>query len=804
MDTQVLQRHAIRDPLRRGTSLYVWAIVVLVLRAPISADEPVKNKPLDRARKPITTATGELGGLLRQWWREGTAAGNVGDFYDNRDGGHSDLDTSPYPQLQRIVYTADDIKLRRHWAGQRIILPHVVFGNSSTSAPFLFGGSNPRMYYTAPAGLDFLYQEYTHNNVYIYPEHRDHDPGHNGANDGYGDAYPTNTPYLIISQGSSGSDQPFMRAIPFTLAAFRPEVKRKLTDSGLLMPTLQMILRSSNRHLKGPEEYLTGKAHPSVFEGGWVNDLKMVQMAHGILPGEIPPMVRLKVVDEDRPVLGKDFFEASGSEKLAETPASISRIFRGKEQTRRLVVSAKDSYDLNKRPLRFHWVVLRGDPKRIRIKTLNSEGDAAEIVASYHERQSIAPGSPMESNRIDIGVFAHNGAYYSAPAFITYFSLDHEGRTYDDKGRIAEIGFGMGETTLAVIDWDQFLKIAISDTFPGRLLGLSPEERALLEPAVARQRALAGAQTKALEIRKTREADVVIEKAAAKKAAEQLVLAKKLLQVEASRQKKALVEEAQAALNRAQRREQAAAGALTKAQKDADAAGQQLRSFLSNPLPKQKVSLETIASVALRNLKNNPTLVNDHVAGFADLYARGKPANIAAVEAARKKLLALGVVQNPNGFPLQLAPLRSSGQSTIYEHSLLEEFNGTVLANLAYPATVSSTFVVNYVDPRLSAPRAWRDVYRYDDRGHYLGWTRYALDGKTELNPEGFSITKKDHRGRCMEARTVRYLRDPPKRPGGNSLRPSPADERITYEYDGDQDSRGRIKSREKIRNEPK
>ncbi len=44
--------------------------------------------------------------------------------------------------------------------------------------------------------------------------------------DGYGDLYPTNTPYLIISQGSSGSDQPFMRAIPFTLAASAPRSRR--------------------------------------------------------------------------------------------------------------------------------------------------------------------------------------------------------------------------------------------------------------------------------------------------------------------------------------------------------------------------------------------------------------------------------------------------------------------------------------------------------------------------------------------------------------------------------------------------
>ena len=135
------------------------------------------------------------------------------------------------PQLQRIIYTDEQVKQKKHWAAQQVLLPKVVFGNSSTSAPPTLGGSNPRMYYTHPIGIAFLHEQYRMNNLYIYPEHRDHDPGHNGlahpspagkgagGEGGYGDLYPTNTPYLIISQGSSGSDQPFMRALPLTLAA---------------------------------------------------------------------------------------------------------------------------------------------------------------------------------------------------------------------------------------------------------------------------------------------------------------------------------------------------------------------------------------------------------------------------------------------------------------------------------------------------------------------------------------------------------------------------------------------------------
>src|SRR5262245_62321339 len=110
--------------------------------------------------KPIAVGGGKVGDLLRQWWQEGTAAGNAGDFYDNRDGDHSPLDLTPYPQLTAFKYSADDIKLKKHWAAAREIRPHVTFGNSSTSAPALLGGSNPRSTYVNQFGLSFLYNQY--------------------------------------------------------------------------------------------------------------------------------------------------------------------------------------------------------------------------------------------------------------------------------------------------------------------------------------------------------------------------------------------------------------------------------------------------------------------------------------------------------------------------------------------------------------------------------------------------------------------------------------------------------------------
>lgn len=411
-------------------------------------DEPAD----DLSKKPVTTDTTPIGKLLKKWYTEGTAAGNVGDWYDNRDGEHSPLDIRIWPQLQKVKYTEEDFKLKRNWAAQRIVLPNVTFGNSSTSAGPTTGGSNPRMYYLSSMGMKLLEAHYRRNNLYIYPEHRDHDPGRNGVGpnneEGWGDMYPTNTPYLIISQGSSGTDQPFMRAVPFTLAAFRPEVKKKLIEKGLLMPTVQRILRATNRSLKKVEDYFTGQAHPSVFEGRHVDALAMVEMAHAMTVETIPPLAAIKVLEEDAPINGKDFFDLPGrTEKLADTAHVIARVWRGVSDKRRVVLSAADSEDVNAKPLSFRWVVLRGEEKRIQIKPRGPGNVEAEITISYHARRPITPDSSMESNRIDIGVFADNGREVSTPAFFTYLSLDDEERTPN------RIIYGAATTEVKILDW---------------------------------------------------------------------------------------------------------------------------------------------------------------------------------------------------------------------------------------------------------------------------------------------------------------------------------------------------------------
>jgi hypothetical protein len=389
---------------------------------------------------------------LQQWWAEGTAAGNVGDFYDNRDRLHANLQVKQlFPQLSRVEYTTNDVKANRDYGPALRVHEGVTIGNSSTARAAIEGGSNARTLYARADGLDLLHAQYRANNLYVYPEHQDHDPGSNGHG-GYGDLIPANTPYLLVSQGSSTSDLPFVRAAVYTLAAFRPETKKRLAEAGLLMPTLQMLFRWCATNVVSEADYLSGKAHPTAFDPAVINTLRMCRTAHEILPDALPPLAQIEVVREDRSRGGIHSFDSAASEVIGDSPCAVARLWRSSTTRRHLAVSAQSSLDPQGRALTFQWVVLRGDTNQVEIRPLNEAGSVVEISASWPQRRPVTDGAALESTRIDIGVFVHNGMWWSPPAFVTWFASDREARTMDDQGRVLEVGYFAGAPFLELAE----------------------------------------------------------------------------------------------------------------------------------------------------------------------------------------------------------------------------------------------------------------------------------------------------------------------------------------------------------------
>ncbi|MEM7271432.1 MAG: hypothetical protein AAF401_19545, partial [Pseudomonadota bacterium] len=356
--------------------------------------------------------------------RRGFAAGNVGDIYDNLDAAHSILRRREPTQLTFAVYGPAAQNARLHYGvNEHMMFDAIVFGNSSTALTGKHWRSQARGALTTQDGPARLWQLYRANHIYVFPEHRDHDPP---GGKGKGDVFPANTPYYIVSQGSSGSDLQFVRAIRNILAALPTKVKAKLKEAGLIAPTVQKILRRGADWIASDEDYLSGRAHPTVFKDAPAND-RLIDLAQALTLDALPPLATLTLLE----MVGDA--GALAPEALIATPVAIAAMWRGPLGERRYRLKASGE-DANDRPLTYHWRLLRGDPSRVKIRPLDGEGREVEISIKWQDDIRTAGDGGLPSGRIDIGLFAHNGAHYSAPAFFSVSLPRHETRKYASTG----------------------------------------------------------------------------------------------------------------------------------------------------------------------------------------------------------------------------------------------------------------------------------------------------------------------------------------------------------------------------------
>ncbi len=374
---------------------------------------------------------------VRGWLKEETASGNFGDLYVNRDDGHSRLVVTNFPGLTPVVYGAQARHQRVHLSLPNTAFDYPVLGNSSmsmVSGPFW--RSLPRAIVTDPLQPIAALQYYLNNQCWFYPEHKDYDPE-------TGDLFPANTPYYVISQGSSYSDQPFLRAFAAALAALQPAAKHALIARQQVAPALQMLLRATQKTLKKPEDYLTGAAHPVVFDAAQLDVEALVKMAHALTPETLPPLVALRTIKDAEAEMGVDFFDVR-PEGLFDTPFAIARVVRGMARERRMTIEAAAS-PAPQGGAKYLWVVLQGDAKKVAFKPLDESASRVELTVSYHGayRPADASGAParLTSSRVDIGCFVKAGAYYSPPAILSFYYLPSEERVYRDDGQILSVDY---------------------------------------------------------------------------------------------------------------------------------------------------------------------------------------------------------------------------------------------------------------------------------------------------------------------------------------------------------------------------
>lgn len=394
----------------------------------------------------ITTAS-PAAGMLNQWIAEGSAAGFHGLLYDNRDRDHSTLQPAEFPGLHFVEYAPEaraanaDYGLRPF---QRFNLP--TLGNASTAYvdPTLWR-SNPRMLLSSELHAAITARNWYHNQMYCYPEHQDFDPDN-------GDMFPVNTPFWVVSQGSSGSDQPFMKAILLTLAALQPDVRSELEHSGRLMEIAQWILRRSLKFVEpSGMQYMSGRAHPVVFQEQDLDPERMVQMAHSLQPDQLPAVAKLAVISEDSAAPDKDYFSGQLTEVSLNTPIAVGRVYRTLKHSRSMVVEVTAEQLQSGRTPRYHWVVLQSGPDQVRIKYLNAERSRVEIIVNWGPAFQIPWHPEMNSQRVDVGAFIDDGVSVSLPAIVSTLLPPCESRTYAGT-RLISVDYNSPPNTKPVAD----------------------------------------------------------------------------------------------------------------------------------------------------------------------------------------------------------------------------------------------------------------------------------------------------------------------------------------------------------------
>jgi hypothetical protein len=559
------------------------------------------------------------------------------------------------------------------------------------------------MYMTNPTGFEFLAAQYYHNQLFIYPEHRDHDPGYNGSNEGYGDLYCSNLPCVLITQGSSGSDQPFLQALLATTAAFSPDVQSEIIRLNCLAPTLQAILRKSSKLVQTEQDYFTGKAHPPAFNSAHLNERVMVEAARLMTPLTIPPVAWLQVEEEAKDEPGIQFFEISSvtSSRLGTIPSCVSRIYRTSAPEYRIHLNGTRSVDHQRRPLTLSWHLLQGDPQYVKIEP-QDDGTTAKIRIRWHELPLSAAG--LRTHRVDIGLFVNNGFTTSAPAIFSLYLIPHEQRFYDEKNRLTEICYASTDTELHLplsdidLRWTSLLQVLASPKHP--------LQKDLLYQVYSTE-----------QIKHASQAWTKI----------------RALQLEISEMEKD-----------------------PSLKSNTDRAKQQLSLQLRDAIltklkdKGQEKTFRAITQRALNAIANLPELyqaVQDNLAKAAALSS--KPNALAEVSSQAKRLSDWKIFQATSTGRLHLG--REEGALTSAERSYIRQLNLNLLAQIILPDFFTRSPKPNFTITAFSQPKNWRDVYHYSPQGKLSGWTRYSQGKLYEFNTQGEVIEDNT-------ARSVKYL----------------------------------------------
>lgn len=370
---------------------------------------------------------GPAAAVVSQWLADGSAAGLSGDFYMNRDRGHSVLDVSKFPLLS--VFSLDSAAAKRGLdMSVPLVAPRAPLFTNCSRGVFEdgFKHSIARLSVSDALSASAMETLYLSNQIHVFPALDDFKDG--------ADNFHMAAPYYFATRGASWTDRPLLELLLAATAALRPDTKKEIVSKGLLAPTLQALLR---RSVKGAPSPLSPQANPSAFEASKIDALALVSAAHEMAPEAIPPLAavsfrEIRAGGSPAPEPQRDYPDIY-PETVARTRFASCFAMRALDGERVFELHASAIAHRKARKIEFAWVLMRGDPRNVSLET--PDGPSAPHAVIAIDRKTL-------DSRVDVACFARTEASgWSAPSFVSFLPIPGESRVYRDDGRISSIDY---------------------------------------------------------------------------------------------------------------------------------------------------------------------------------------------------------------------------------------------------------------------------------------------------------------------------------------------------------------------------
>lgn len=338
------------------------------------------------------------------FWRKG--AYSVGVFYrnlpatdsliwyENRDGFHAVANG-----FENTIQ-ADSTRASFGLNTTEIYTGGIVLSNSSTASnPTEEEGSNTRFADRWWVNWFPMREAWQKGTIQFFPEYRDYDAF---------DWFKINQPYVITSQGSSGSELNELTRCREMLEATPKEVRRWMIDNARVGDVVSYFMRSNQY-----DGYLDPLSHRVVVDQGYTIDAD-IALAKSLFVDAMPPRLSISVVSDSNDIRDRNNIPTTSTIRTDEI-AGFLRI----DGTPSRTIEVKLHSD---KPCEFHWIKCQGE---CAITFSDAAKSHARITIPHQCDFPVTKpdGSVLVSNRVEVVAVAFDGKHYSSPVFVTeYFS----------------------------------------------------------------------------------------------------------------------------------------------------------------------------------------------------------------------------------------------------------------------------------------------------------------------------------------------------------------------------------------------